>query len=86
MDNKKTILLTRTRTFTRTASIEVELPDNVSYEEAEDWLYDEGSWAFDELDGKVSVAELLHDSEFVNTRYDVYEHKVLREKKWGGTL
>ena len=87
MTKKRTIKITKTRTFYKTATIEIEYPDNLLLSEASDWLYDNTGWEED-LDEKVMNAELFveFDTEFDQTRYDIYEEVTETQNVYGGTL
>ena len=83
---KKKIVLTQTKTFTRTATLEIPLPDDIEYENIEDWIY-ENNHEFLKLEEKVMEAPLMTDPDFDNhLRYDIYEEVVLQKQVYGGNL
>lgn len=87
----RTIKITTTRTYTRTAVVEIECPNAedghpMALDEVSDYLYDNEHLYREEMDNKISVAEEDCDPQFDSTRYDVVETVVLTKKLWGGTL
>ena len=81
----KTIKLTLTKTFTKTASIEIEYPSHLPLEEVNDWLYENSHWE-ERLDDEVMMADLDYDPDFDRTRYDVYQKTISENKVFGGTI
>ena len=81
----RTIKLTLTKTFTKTASIEIEYPSHLPLEEVNDWLYENSHWE-ERLDDKVRMANLDYDPDFDSRRYDIYQKTVSENKIYGGTL
>ena len=83
----RTIKITTTRTYTKTAVVEIPFPDDIhNLDEVSDFLYDNEDLYREEMDNKISVAEEDCDPQFDSTRYDVVETVVLSKKVWGGTL
>lgn len=83
---KRIIRVQVTRTFTKTATIELTLPNIVPLEETENYIYDtEESWR-ESMEKELEKAELEFDPELGNSRYDVYQQVVLEKKIYGGTL
>jgi predicted metal-dependent hydrolase len=82
----RTIKLTQTKTFTRTASIEVEYPSDLSMEQVDEWIEENSHW-LDRLDDKVMLADLETDSDFdSHIRYDIYQKTITQNKICGGIL
>ena len=81
----KTIKLTLTKTFTKTASIEIECPFDLPLEEVNDWIYENSHWQ-ERLEDKVRAAYLDYDPDFDSTRYDVYQKTISENKVFGGTI
>ena len=87
----RTIKITKTRTYTRTAVVEIPCPnDNDGYpialDEVGDYLYDNEDLFREKIDNKLSEAEEDCDPQFDSTRYDVEEKVILTKKLYGGTL
>jgi hypothetical protein len=85
------IKITTTRTYTRTAVVEIPCPnDNDGYpialDEVGDYLYDNEDLFREKIDNKLSEAEEDCDPQFDSTRYDVEEKVILTKKLYGGTL
>lgn len=84
--SRKKIVLTQTKTFTKTATIEISLPDDFECENIEDWIY-ENNEEFLKLEKKVMGAPLMSDPDFdSDLRYDIYEEVVLQKQIYGGNL
>lgn len=85
--NKKTIKITTTRTYTRTAVVEIPFPDDIhNLDEVADFLHDNEDLYREKMDNAISVAEEECDFDMDETRYDVVETIVLSKKIYGGTL
>jgi hypothetical protein len=83
---KRIIRVQVTRTFTKTATIELTLPNIVPLEETENYIYNtEETWR-ESMEKELEKAELEFDPELGNSRYDVYQQVVLEKKIYGGTL
>jgi hypothetical protein len=87
----RTIKITTTRTYTRTAVVEIPCPnDNDGYpialDEVGDYLYDNEDLFREKIDNKLSEVEEDCDPQFDSTRYDVEEKVILTKKLYGGTL
>ena len=87
----RTIKITTTRTYTRTAVVEIPCPnDNDGYpialDEVGDYLYDNEELFREKMDNALSEAELEGEFECDDTRYDVIETVTLTKKLYGGTL
>jgi hypothetical protein len=85
------IKITTTRTYTRTAVVEIPCPnDNDGYpialDEVGDYLYDNEELFREKMDNALSEAELEGEFECDDTRYDVIETVTLTKKVYGGTL
>ena len=87
----RTIKITTTRTYTRTAVVEIPCPnDNDGYpialDEVGEYLYDNEELFREKMDNALSEAELEGEFECDDTRYDVIETVTLTKKVYGGTL
>ena len=87
----RTIKIKTTRTYTRTAVVEIQCPnDNDGYpialDEVGDYLYDNEELFREKMDNALSEAELEGEFECDDTRYDVIETVTLTKKVYGGTL
>ena len=87
----RTIKIQTTRTYTRTAVVEIPCPnDNDGYPialyEVGDYLYDNEELFREKMDNALSEAELEGEFECDDTRYDVIETVTLTKKVYGGTL
>ena len=67
------IKLTQTKTYTKTATIEIEYPNELPLESVNDWLYENQVLWSESLEWDTTSAELEYDSEFDDLRYDVVE-------------
>jgi hypothetical protein len=89
--SKKTIKITTSRIYTRTAVVEIPYPNGndgypMALDEVEDYLYDNEELYREKIDNALSEAELEGDPQFDSTRYDVEEKVTLTKKLYGGTL
>lgn len=85
--NKRTIKITTTRIYTRTAVVEIPFPDDIhNLDEVADFLHDNEDLYIEKIDNALREAPLEGDSEFDSTRYDVEETVTLTRKVYGGTL
>ena len=82
----RTIKITTTRTYTRTAVVEIPCPESIDLEDVSDFLYDNEDLFREKIDNKLSEAEEDCDPQFDSTRYDVEEKVILTKKLYGGTL
>jgi hypothetical protein len=83
---EKIIKVQVTRTFTKTATIELNLPPDYELEETSDYLHDTMDQWQDRVEKELEKAELESDPEIDNSRYDVYQRVTLQKKIYGGTL
>jgi hypothetical protein len=83
---EKIIKVQVTRTFTKTATIEVNLPPDYQLEETSDYLYDTMDQWQERVENALEKAELESDPELDISRFDVYQRVILQKKIWGGTL
>jgi hypothetical protein len=83
---EKIIKVQVTRTFTKTATIELNLPPDYQLEETSDYLYDTMDQWQERVENALEKAELESDPELDNSRFDVYQRVILQKKIWGGTL
>jgi len=67
------IKLTQTKTYTKTATIEIEYPNDLPLENINDYLYGNQCFWADSLDLSTISAEMEYDSDFDDLRYDVVE-------------
>ena len=82
----KTIQITATRTYTKTAVVEIPCPSDLPLEDILDYLYtNNGLWE-DNLENKIGEANLEGDFNSDETRYDVIETRTLISHVYGGTL
>ena len=86
-----TIKIQTTRTYTRTAVVEIPCPNDndgypISLDEVGDYLYDNEELFREKMDNALSEAELEGEFECDDTRYDVIETVTLTKKVYGGTL
>ena len=82
----KTIKITLTRTYTKTAVVEIPCPSDLQYKDAIDYLYtNNGLWG-DELEDKIGEANLECDFNSDEARYDVIETRTSISHVYGGTL
>lgn len=82
----RTIKITTTKTYTRTAVVEIPCPESIDLEDVSDFLYDNEDLFREKMDNKLSEAEEDCDPQFDSTRYDVEEKVILTKKLYGGTL
>lgn len=82
----RTIKITKTRIYTRTAVVEIPCPNDLPLEDVSDFLYVNEDLFREKMDNKLSEAEEEFDFEFDQTRYDVIETLTLTKKVFGGTL
>jgi hypothetical protein len=83
---EKIIKVQVTRTFTKTATIELNLPPDYQLEETSDYLYDTMDQWQERVENALEKAKLESDPELDNSRFDVYQRVILPKKIWGGTL
>ncbi len=82
----RTIKITATRTYTKTAEVEIPCPDDLPMEKVLDYLYtNNGLWE-DNLENKIGEANLEGDFNSDEARYDVIETRTLISHVYGGTL
>ena len=89
--SKKTIKITTSRIYTRTAVVEIPYPNGndgypMALDKVGDYLYDNEELFREKIDNKLSEAEEDCDPQFDSTRYDVEETVTLTKKLYGGTL
>ena len=89
--SKKTIKITKSRIYTRTAVVEIPYPNGndgypIALDEVGDYLYDNEELFREKMDNALSEAELEGEFECDDTRYDVIETVTLTKKVYGGTL
>ena len=87
----RTIKITTTRTYTKTAVVEIPCPnDNDGYfialDEVADYLCDNEDLYQEKMDNALREAPIEGDFEFDSTRFDVEEKVILTKKLYGGTL
>ena len=82
----RTIKITTTRTYTRTAVVEIPCPESIDLEDVSDFLYDNEELFREKIDNKLSEAEEDCDFEFDQTRYDVIETLTLTKKVFEGHI
>ena len=87
----RTIKFQTTRTYTRTAVVEIPFPNlsdgyPIALDGVGDYLYDNEELFREKIDNKLSEAEEDCDPQFDSTRYDVEEKVILTKKVYGGTL
>ena len=87
----RTIKITTTRTYTKTAVVEISYPNlsdgyPIALDAVGDYLYYNERLYQEKMDNALSEAELEGNFEFDNTRYDVVETETLTKKIYGGTL
>ena len=83
----RTIKIKTTRTYTRTAVVEIPFPDDIhNLDEVADFLHDNEDLYQEKMDNALSEAELEGEFECDDTRYDVIETVTLTKKVYGGTL
>lgn len=87
----RTIKITTTRTYTRTAVVEIDFPNAedgypMALDEVADFLHDNEDLYMEKMDNALREAPLEGEFEFDHTRYDVEESVVLKRNLWGGTL
>ena len=87
----RTIKITTTRTYTRTAVVEISYPNlsdgyPIAFDEVADFLHDNEDLYQERMDNALSEAVLEGNFELDQTRYDVEETVVLTKKVYGGTL
>ena len=80
------IKITTTRTYTKTAEVEIDCPEFMALDEVEDFLHDNEDLYRNELEEKLADARLEYDFEFDQTRFDVTERVVLSKRLWVGSL
>lgn len=83
---KRIIKVQVTRTFTKTATIELPLPPNCQLDEVTDYLYDTQSDWDEIVEKELQKTPLESDPELDNSRFDVYEQVLLQKQVYGGTL
>lgn len=82
----RTIKITATRTYTKTAVVEIPCPDDLPSEKVLDYLYtNNGLWE-DKLEDKIGEADLESDFDSDEARYDVIETRTITNHLYGGTL
>ena len=84
--NKRTIKITSSRVYTRTAVVEIPYPESVDFKDVSDFLYENEELFREKMDNKLSEAEEECDPLLDSTRYDVEETVTLSQKVYGGTL
>ena len=77
----KAIKITTTLHFTRTASVLIELPSDLSYDDVADYLFENEHLYQDRLDKALESADTEFDAE--QSRYDVTNDD---KHVYGGTL
>lgn len=83
----KTIKITLTRTYTRTAVVEIPFPNDIhNLDEVRDFLHDNEDLYMDKMDNALREAPLEGEFEFDQTRYDVVEQVSFDRHIWGGKL
>lgn len=83
----KTIKITLTRTYTRTAVVEIPFPNDIhNLDEVSDFLHDNEDLYMDKMDNALREAPLEGEFEFDQTRYDVVEQVSFDRHIWGGKL
>jgi len=81
----KTIKITTTQHYTKTAVVEIPFPDDIhNLDEVADFLYDNEDLYRDKLETK--FASIRPEFDVEQSRYDVIETVVLTKQLWGGTL
>lgn len=80
----KTIKITTTQHYTKTAVVEIPLPEDIAWDEVADYLYDNEDLYRNELETKFSLIQPEFDVE--QSRFDIVETVVLTKQLWGGTL
>jgi hypothetical protein len=87
----KTIKITTTRTYIRTAVVEIDYPNAedghpMAMDEVADYLHDNEYLYREQMDNAISKAEEQCDYLADDTRFDIIEKVVLTKQLWGGTL
>ena len=83
----KTIKITLTRTYTRTAVVEIPFPNDIhNLDEVRDFLHDNEDLYMEKMDNALREAPLEGEFEFDQTRYDVVEQVSFDRHIWGGKL
>lgn len=87
----KTIKITTTRTYIRTAVVEIEYPNAedghpMAMDEVADYLHDNEYLYREQMDNAISEAEEQCVYLADDTRFDVIDTVVLTKKIYGGTL
>lgn len=87
----KTIKITTTRTYIRTAVVEIDYPYTedghpMALDELSDYLFENEYLYREKMDNAISVAEEQCVYLADETRYDVVETVVQTKQIWGGTL
>jgi hypothetical protein len=87
----RTIKITTTRTYIRTAVVEIEYPNTedghpMAMDEVADYLYDNEHLYREQMDNAISEAEEQCVYLADDTRFDIIEKVVLTKQLWGGTL
>lgn len=83
---EKIIKVQVTRTFTKTATIELALPSIIPLDMTEDYIFNtEDTWR-DAIEEQLAKTELESDPELDKARFDVYEQVLLEKQVYGGTL
>jgi hypothetical protein len=87
----RTIKITTTRTYTKTAVVEISYPTlsdgyPIALDAVGEYLYDNEDLYQEKMDNALSEAELEGEFECDDTRYDVIETVTLTKKVYGGTL
>ena len=80
----KTIKITTTQHYIKTAVVEIPLPEDIAWDEVPDYLYDNEDLYRDKLEKEFASIEPEFDFEI--SRYDIIETVVLTKQLWGGTL
>lgn len=82
----KTIKLTAKRTFTKTAVIEIQCPEDLDTDKTSDYLYTNPGLFKDILEQALNNAKLDCDKDLDEVRFDVIESITITKRIWGGTL
>lgn len=83
---KRIVKVQVTRTYTKTATIDLHLPLNYGNDEIVDFLYDTQNQWEELIEKELDKAKLECDIEFTDSRFDVYEQVISEKKISGGTL
>lgn len=82
----KTIKISTTRTYTKTAVVEIPCPEDLPLENVFDYLHTNYSLYEDELENRLGDADLDSDFDSDETRYDVIQTVILTKHLYGGSL